>query len=227
VLAAVCEGALVRSSAEYDAERPFGLRVAWQCGVATMGTIIRFRLLLIALGLPVFIVLVALIAGLIVAILGHNTGLAITLGLLGVLLFLAAIVYFIYLSFLDRLGTRAAVLEQLGARAALVRGHRLFTKRLGRVLVVWLLSVATSIVVGICTAIVLAILVLPAIFLGVASYMSGSGLIWLVVVVAVLILVPIVLVVEGFVVAQMSTYWTLAFRRLEIDRAPYYAYQQP
>jgi hypothetical protein len=226
VLAAVCEGALVRASAEHDHERPFGLRTAWQCGVATMGAIIRFRLLLIALGLPVFIVLFGLVAGLVLAILNRNTGLAIALGGLALLVFLAAFVFAIYLSFLDRLGIRAAVLEVLGARAALVRGHRLLVKRLGRVLLVWLLSIATSIVVGICAAIVLAILVLPAIFLGVSAYTSGSGLFWLVLVVAVVILLPIVLVVEGFIVAQSSTYWTLAFRRLEIDPAPFYAYQQ-
>src|SRR6267378_2559069 len=66
ILAAVCEGAVVRASAEHDAERPFGLSIAWRCGVATMGTIIRLRLLLLVLGLPVLIVLLALIAGFVV-----------------------------------------------------------------------------------------------------------------------------------------------------------------
>lgn len=227
VLAAVCEGALVRASAEHDAERPFGLGVAWRCGVATMGAVIRFRLLLVALALPVFIVLFGLVFGLVLAIINRNTGLAVALGLIALLVFLAAIVYALYLSFLDRLGIRALVLEVLGARTALVRGHRLLVKRLGRVLLVWLLSIAISIAVGICAAILLAILVLPAIFLGVSAYLSGSGLFWLVLAIAIVILLPIVLVVEGFVVAQSSTYWTLAFRRLEIDRAPAFAYPQP
>ena len=227
VLAAVCEGAVVRASAEHDAERPFGLGLAWQCGVATMGAMVRFRLLLIALGLPAFIVVAALVAGLVLAILGHNTGVAVTLGVLAVLIFLGAFVYVIYLSFLDRLGTRAIVLELLGARAALVRGHRLLAKRLGRVLLVWLLSIATSIVVGIGSAIVLAILILPAVFIGIAVYSGGSPLFWLLIVVGLLILVPLVLLLAGFLAAQSSTYWTLAFRRMEIDRAPNYGYQQP
>jgi hypothetical protein len=224
ILAAVCEGALVRASAEHDAVRPFGLRWAWRSGVATMGTIIRFRLILIALGLPVFIVLVALTAGFIVALLSHNYGLAVAIGLLGFLIFLAAFVYALYLAFLDRLGTRAAVLEQIGARAALVRGHRLLRKRLGRVLLVWLISVATTIVVGLCAAVLLAIVALPTLFIGIAGYATGSPLFWVALVVATVILVPIVLVVDGFVIAQSSTYWTLAFRRLEIDQAPAYGY---
>src|ERR1700687_6288676 len=74
VLAAVCEGALVRASAEHDAERPFGLRSAWRCGVATMGTIIRLRLLLLVLALPVLILLLALVLGLIVSIVNNNVG---------------------------------------------------------------------------------------------------------------------------------------------------------
>ena len=32
VLTAVCEGALVRASAEHDADRPFNLGLAWRCG---------------------------------------------------------------------------------------------------------------------------------------------------------------------------------------------------
>lgn len=227
VLAAVCEGALVRASAEHDAERPFGLRLAWQCGVATMGTIIRFRLLLIALWLPVLIVVVTLVAGLVFSIAGSSVGPAVAFGLLGLLIIVPAIAYAIYVGFLDRLGTRAAVLEQIGARAAIVRAHRLLRKRLGRVLLVWLLSIATAFAVGICAAIVLAILVVPAFLIGIGAFATGSPLLWLAVALAVLILLPVALIVEGFVIAQSSTYWTVAFRRLEIDEAPMYGYAYP
>lgn len=227
VLAAVCEGAVVRASAEHDAERPFGLRVAWRCGVMTMGTIIRLRLLLLALGLPVFLVLLGLLAGLVVAIVAHNVGAAVALGLVLLLLFLAAIPYSIYLSFLNRLGARAAVLEQLGARAALVRSHRLVFKRLGRVLLVWLLSIAIAIALGLGAALVLAILVVPAFVIGFVAYTNGSAVLWIVVAIIAVILLPALLIVQGFILAQGSTYWTVAFRRLEIDQAPAYGYAYP
>jgi hypothetical protein len=227
VLAAVCEGAVVRASAEHDAERPFGLRIAWRCGVLTMGTIIRLRLLLLALGLPVFLVLLALVAGFVVAILAHNVGAAVAVGLLLLLLVLAAIPYAIYLGFLNRLGPRAAVLEQLGARAALVRSHRLVLKRLGRVLLVWLLSIAISFALGVGAAVAVAVLLVPAFLIGIFAYTSGSAVLWIVVGIIVLIAVPVVFVVEGFVLAQGSTFWTVAFRRLEIDQAPAYGYAYP
>lgn len=222
VLSAVCEGALVRASAEHDAGRPFGLGLAWWSGVATMWTIVRFRLLLIALGLPAVLIVVALIVGFVAALVNGRIGIAVAIGLIGFLVLLATIVYGIYLSFLDRLGTRAAVLELRGATASLARGHRLLVKRIGRVLLVWLLSIAVGLVVGVCVGIVLGVLSLPAIGAGIATYSGASPAFWVVIAVSVPILLAAGLVIGGFVGTQTSTYWTLAFRRLELDQPPAY-----
>ena len=227
VLAAVCEGALVRASAEHDAERPFGLHLAWRCGVQTMGAIIRLRLIVLVLVLPILIVLLALLVGFVAALFNHNAGAAVAVGLVGLLVILAAIPYSIYLGFLTLLGARAAVLEQLGARAALGRAHHLVRKRLGRVLLVWLVWIATAFAVSLCAAVVLAVLVVPATLLAIFAFTTGSAVLWVAVAVIALILLPVVLIVEGFVLAQGSTYWTIAFRRLEIDQAPAYGYVYP
>jgi len=95
VLAAVCEGAVVRGSAEHDAERPFGLGLAWRTGRTTMGTIIRFRLLILALALPVVVAFLAISAGLIFAIFGRNVGALIGLVVVILVVALAAIPYLI------------------------------------------------------------------------------------------------------------------------------------
>lgn len=220
VLAALCEGALVRGSAEHDAERPFGLGLAWRTGRATMGTIIRFRLLLLALALPVVVAFLAIFAGFVFAILGGNVGALIGLVVIIFVVALAAIPYLIYLTFLDRLGTRTAVLEQVRAVAAIRRAHRLIFKRLGRIMLVWLISIAVGIVMGIAFLIAALILVIPLFIGGLAAYSSGLPLLWLVIVLAVLVALPIILVAEAFVVAVGSTYWTVAFRRLDIDPLP-------
>src|ERR1700704_3338269 len=227
VLAAVCEGAVVRAAAEHDAERPFGLGWAWRTGVATMGTMIRFRLLLIALALPLLVVFVVLALGFVAAIGGENGGAIALLAVIAFVLVLAAIPYVILLFFLSRLGTRALVLEQLGAIASLRRAYTLVTKRLGRLLLVGLLAIGVGLVVGICVIFAGAILVVPAVLITIAAYASGSSTWWLVIVLAVLILLPVFLVIAAFLSAQGSTYWTLAFRRLEIDRAPAYAPSYP
>jgi hypothetical protein len=192
-----------------------------------MGAMIRFRLLLIALALPLFLVFVVLVIGVFAAIGDRNGGLIAALGLFGLLFALAAIFYVIVVFFLDRVGTRAVVLEQLGAVASLRRAYTLFTKRLGRLLLVGLVAIAVAIVVGICVAVLGTILVVPAVILTIALYASGSSTWWLVILLAVLVLFPVFLVISAFLAAQSSTYWTLAFRRLEIERPPSFAYAYP
>lgn len=220
ILSAVCEGATVRASAEHDAERPFGLGMAWRVGVATMWVIVRFRLLIIALGLPVTIVAIALGVGIVISFVNHNIGAGLGLIGLGVLLVILAIPYAIYLFFLDRLGARAVVLEQLGARAAIVRAHRLLRKRLGRTLLVWLIGIAIGIAIGVGLACVYALVSLPFALIGVIAYSNNSAAFIPIFLLAGLILLPISVLIAAYFSAQGSTYWTLAFRRLDLDAPP-------
>ncbi|TME04940.1 MAG: hypothetical protein E6I61_03585 [Chloroflexi bacterium] len=223
ILAAICEGATVRASAEHDAERPFGLGMAWRAGLHTMWVIVRFRLLLLALYLPLLILFVIWLVGLVSAIANENRGATPVLVLAGLLLLVVWFVYAIYLFFLDRFGSRALVLEQLMARASIARAHRLLLKRFGRSLLVLLLAIGVAIVLGIALACVSLIVVVPFVA-GAFAAGSNSGAAVVVLVIGVLILLPVYLVVAGFLAAQGSTYWTLAFRRLDFDHAPAYAY---
>ncbi len=223
ILAAICEGATVRASAEHDSERPFGLGMAWRAGLHTMWVIVRFRLLLIALYLPLILILAVWFVGLMFAIVNQNRSATPVLILTGLLLFALWFVYAIYLFFLDRFGTRAVVLEQLMATASIARAHRLLFKRFGRSLLVLLLAIGLAIVVAIVLACLSIIAIVP-LLAGAFAAGSNSGAAAVVLVIGVLILLPIYLVVAGFLAAQGSTYWTLAFRRLDFDHAPAFAY---
>jgi len=223
ILAAVCQGATVRASAEHDAERPFNLGWAWRAGVSTMWVMVRFRLFILLLNLPVVAIVIGFVVAIFAALTGNGTAGAF-IALLGLLL-LIAIPYVIYLFLLDRLGSRAIILEQLMARTGLARGHRLLFKRLGRTLLVWLLSVGVALVVGILLACFLGLILLPLVFVGFAVGSSNSAAILPLVIVGGLVVLAISLVISGFLGAQSSTYWTLAFRRLDLDYAPAPAYQ--
>jgi hypothetical protein len=220
ILAAVCEGATVRASAEHDADRPWGLRMAWRAGRHTMWPMIRFRLLIFLLGLPIAVLAIGIVAASVIAFARDNNGLGFGLVVLGVLLLLPVIVYAIYLYFLDRLGARALVLEQVGARDSIVRAHRLLFKRLGRTLLVWLLAIAVGFVVGILTACALAIVFVPLAIIGGLLVANNSSAILPLAVLAAVVVLPISLVIGGFLSAQGSTYWTLAYRRLDLDPLP-------
>jgi hypothetical protein len=221
ILAAICEGATIRASAEHDAERPFGLGIAWRTGVHWMWVIARFRLLLLALNLPLLLLIAGWVFALLVALVNHNLGAIAPLILTALLLLAVWFVYGTYLFFLDRLGTRAVILEELQAIPAIRRAHRLLLKRLGRTILVWLVSIGVALVIGIALACVGGLVVAP--FAAVAT-MGGAGAGAIVAAVVAIIFVPVFVVVYGFVGAVMSTYWTLAFRRLDIDYSPAYAY---
>src|SRR6202521_5559899 len=221
----ICEGAPVRASAEHDAERPFGLAWAWRAGLGTMWVIVRFRLILLALVLPLLILVFAWSAGLVIAIVNGNGAAVALLALAGILLFLVGLPYGIYVSFLDRYGSRAVVLEQVGATVGLSRANRLLFKRFSRSLLVWLLAIVVSLVMSIVLACVLAIVFLPLILAVAVSSIGGSFNVLAFVLILIPIL-PIALVVQGFLSAQSSTYWTVAFRRLDLDLAPQQYYYQ-
>lgn len=227
LLAAVCEGAVVRGAAEHDADRPFGLRQAWTTGVHLMWVIVRFRLLLIALYLPVVVLIALWVLGLIFALAAQNGGAVAAVILGGLLLLLVWIVFAIYLFFLDRFGSRTIVLEERMALAAIARAHRLLFKRFGRSLLVGLLAIGVAFVLGIVLACFSLILAVPIGVGLVATSTSGSPAFWPVLVLAVIILVPLYLLVAGFLGAQSSSYWTLAFRRLDVDYPPAYATYAP
>jgi hypothetical protein len=224
ILAAVCEGATIRASAEHDAERPFGLGLAWRMGVHTMWVIARFRLLLLALNLPLLLLIAAWVFGLLVALANQNARAIAPLILTGLLLLVVWFVYGTYLFFLDRLGTRAVILEQLKAIPAIGRAHRLLLKRFGRTLLVWLLSIGVALVIGIALACVGALAVVPFVTVAALAGSGRSGVGLILAAAIAIIFVPVFVVVYGFVAAVMSSYWTLAFRRLDLDYAPAYAY---
>jgi hypothetical protein len=220
ILGAVCEGATVRASAEHDAERSFRLGLAWRAGVQTMWPMIRLRLLLIVIGLPLLVLFGVYTIAVVIAIVNQNALAIFPLLFSGVLLVAAAIPFALYVFFLDRFGTRALVLEQLGARSSIVHAHRLLFKRVGRSLLVWVIALAVGIVVGILVAVAFGIVAIPFAFAAVALFMSHSVAFWPLVVLFAIILVPISLVVGGFLAAVSSTYWTLAFRRLDLEFPP-------
>jgi hypothetical protein len=218
LLSCVTTGALVRATAEHDAERPFGLGIAWRTGLGTFWTILGLRLIGV---LWTIIVLGAIAGGVVLGVSAYLSnqaaalGAVITVGLLvGSVLVLASIpagIAFI-------LATRAAVLEQRGPVSALGRGFRLLWSRLGRVLLVWLLQVGLALAAGIGLTVVLIPVSLVVGAVVVAAGVVGGVVAAVVVAIPLVLLVLAVFVVLGAAIgAYLSAYWTLAFRRMEID----------
>jgi len=135
-------------------------------------------------------------------------------GLVTLFLIVAAIV----VSLAFTLATRAVVLEQLGAMAALRRGFQLLRARLGRALLVWLIQLGLGLAAGLALFVVLIpVIVVAAGLVGVAAYTGGAGAAVAVAVPVAVVAFVVLLVAAGLIGAYFSTYWTLAFRRLELE----------
>ncbi len=218
LLSCVTTGALVRASAEHDAERPFGLGLAWRAGVGTFWSILGLRLLLFVWTLVFLgVVAVFVVLGIVAATSGSQGGLAADIAA-GVLVFLALLVLSIPVGIAFILATRAVVLEQRGAIAGLGRAVQLLRARLGRVLLVWLIQVGLGLAAGVVIAVPLIILFVVGGGLVFGAAVAGGPVAAITVgIPVVLVVFAVILVLSGITGGYFSTYWTLAFRRMELD----------
>jgi hypothetical protein len=218
LLSCVTTGALVRAAAEHDAERPFSFGLAWRTGMSTFGAILGLRLLRLLWSALVLGTIAGLVAFAVVSYLGGQTGaVGLVIGI-GLIVLAVLVLASIPVGIAFILGTRAAVLEQLGPVAALRRGFQLVGSRLGRVLLVWLLQVGLALAAGLGLAIVLVPVFLVAVGVVVGAGVAGGvGAAVVVATPLVLLLLVLSVILGGVVGAYLSAYWTLAFRRMEID----------
>lgn len=228
LLSCVTTGATIRAAAEHDAERPFDLRLAWQAGLQTFLPVLGLRLL----GL-VFVLLGAALVGAVVALgvfsaLSQQAAGAVTAFLAALVLIPTLVVLAIVLSLVWTIALRSIVLERRGVFSALGRSFHLFTHRLGRVLLLFLIAIGIGIVIGIATGIAAVLVALPFIAVLAAFYATVGLEATLTVGVILLVLYILgVALLNGAVGSFLTTYWTLSFRRLDLDPLPYAPFQPP
>lgn len=221
LVSAVANGALVKGAAEHDAERPFGLGQAWSAGVQSFGPVLRLKIF----ALIVYSSLAIIIGGLgVMTFVFGFTGAgapAVATGLLGVILLLAAIPFFVVFGVAMLLGVRAIVLDGKGASDGLRTAVNLIRRRFGRVALFWLLVAIAGIVASFLVGLALVFAALPIIALTAAAYFAsgwllaiatglGFGAAWLIVVIT----------FAGGVKAFTSTCWTVAYTRFDLQTQP-------
>jgi hypothetical protein len=229
VIGALTDGALIRASWEYDWQRPFSLGRAWSAGVSTFWPVMKVKLLTLAIGLVWLVVIGGIAALAVAAAVQDAVSTTVTLAIVGTLLALAAIPFYIVFSVVILLLLREVVIRgSRTTRGALGQALGLMRRRLGRVSLLWLLGAA----LGFAAGIVLTVFTFGSLLLfgglTYAAYLASGvtaavvtgillGLVWLVVVLA----------ASGAVSAFNSTFWTLGYTRLDLDPLPQYAVLPP
>jgi hypothetical protein len=221
LVSAMANGALVRASAELDAERPFTLGQAWKAGLATFWPVLALKLFALLVALTSLVVFLGLF--LVAFVEGMSGGAAVAVGVafFAALLLAVAIPSWVAFGVALLFAVRAVVLDGMSASAALATGFRLIGRRLGRVALLWLLILAAGVVAGIAVGVGMALVTLLAGGLiagaAIAGGFVGAVIVGIPTVVAWL---TVVIAVGGALSAFSSTYWTLAYRRLDAEPEP-------
>jgi hypothetical protein len=220
-LSCVSVGATVRAAAEHDAERPFGLGPAWRAGRQTFIPILGLRLLGLLIALPAVAVIAGIVALATVSAINGSADGIVTASLAAVILLPLVALAALVLGVAWTLATRSIVLEQQGVGGALRRAFGQLTRRPGRVALVWLIALGSGIFSGLAAGIAAGVLLLPFVAVLAATY-ATAGVDAALSAGAVMLLLYIVAVVflNGAVGSFLTTYWTVAFRRLDLDTSP-------
>jgi hypothetical protein len=218
LLSAITDGALVRASSEHDAGHPFSLGRAWNAGISTFWLVLKVKLLALLVTVISFVVIGALAAAVVLSASLGATAAVVILAIIAVLLVLAAIPFFIIFSVMILLMVRDAALAGMSTSAALAHSARLMQRRMGRVALLWLLSLALGLGTGVALAVVAFSLLLLCVAITAVCYLAGGltaaivggvilGVLWL----------GLLVVASGAIMAFTSTYWTLGYTRLDLE----------
>lgn len=229
LLSAIADGALVRGSAEHDREQPFSLGRAWSSGLATFWPVLKVKLLAVLVALVSIAIIGGLVALAVASALSGVTAATVILATAAILLGLVAIPFSIVFSVLILLMVRQVV---LGGRqdtgAALGQTLALMGRRLGRVALLWLLSIVLGIAIGIGLGLVTIILLGIVVGLVLVVYFAAG--LTAAVVAGIVLGVPwfvVLLIAAGAINAYTSTFWTLGYTRLDLEPQPQVAIFPP
>lgn len=207
VFSIIARGALIGAAASLDQDEETSFGQSFKMGLHNFWSVFGFGLLL-------FLIIFAPVMLLI--FIGVMAALTVPLLLIFfVPLLLVFIPLAIAVSFISSLGLRFIVIDGRGAAAALGEGWRLMWRRLGPVVLTWLISVGLAIGFGMAVVIVLLALLVPTGIAGYVAFRAGFSLLKLAVFVFIgLAIIAALLVVQGAFGAYHSVYWTLAFRQM-------------
>ena len=133
-----------------------------------------------------------------------------------IILLIPLIIVFLFLGILRQYSHRFIAIEKNGVSESLHNAYNLFRKNLKEVLIIWLLNIALSIVLAIILTLVIIIVALVLTFGCIALYWSlGATASIIFGIISALILLIILFLTSGIITTFISSYWTLAYLRLE------------
>ncbi len=225
VLTFIAQGAMARASTDAAWRQPTGLGRAWDAGLRYFWRYLRLWILSALIWLLILIAFVLVIVAL---GLGANVvrEAAVAMYTFGTILVIAALLLFLPLVIIYTIvfayAQRAIVVQDAGVRRAIVDGWRLFRRRPGASLLVWLLSLLLGLAAGILLSLATLLIALPLGGAGVALYLGGAAgpLTNAYAVLALAFFIFVAWVLTAIANTFFWHLWTLAYLRLTNTQPP-------
>jgi hypothetical protein len=224
VLSVISQGALVGAAARAELGERATFGTAWRAGLATFWRFLGLAILEWVASLVITLLFAPAVAFVVAAILIESSRalwivLAVLAALLGLVL---ALPLWIALGIVFNFARRAVGAEARRAIEGIRVGYRLFRRRLGPTLLVWLINLGIGLALGIALLVLLVVLLIPLaiVFLILYLTLGGSPVTWIVVVILGLIVLALLLAASGAINTYTWTYWTFAYLRLRLPPAP-------
>ncbi|MHB1006456.1 MAG: DUF7544 domain-containing protein [Chloroflexota bacterium] len=219
IISMIAQGGMARATTEIGQGRQITLGQAWEAGLHFFWRFLGLWLLLIVLGIAVTI-LVLVIGGAFFAgafLGGDARGPVIVIGvLLAIVAVLVAIPVGIAVTIAVAYAQRVMVVEDVGPWSALGTAFGLLRRRLGASLVLWLISLALGIGVGIILGIAAVVLLIPlggvGALLFISTGVSAASLAYAVV--AAITFVGLLWFVGGIANTFFWHFWSLSYLQL-------------
>jgi len=206
VMSLISKGALISGISESDQGRQITFSGQWSVGVRNALKILGITLLSVVM---VLVVLVVLAIPILLPLAAGKVGIVIAV-VIGAVLFLPFIAFLFALAFTIIYAEREVVLRGVDVFAGLDAGWEMTKRYVGKSLMMWLVSLLSTMMFGVGLGLGLLVLAIPFVLIGMANLVLGLAL-------GIPVGLAVIVVLSGAFSTYEYSLWTLLYNELRAD----------
>ncbi len=206
IIGLISKGALISGISESDQGRQITFGGQWSVGVKNALKILGITLLSLVM---VMVVLMALAIPIIIPLAAGKVGIVIAV-VIGAVLFFPFIAFLFALAFTITYAEREVVLRGVDVFAGLHAGWEMTKRYTGKSLMMWLVSLLSSMMFAVGLGLALLMLAIPFVLIGIANLVLGLVL-------GIPIALAVIFISSGAFATYEYSLWTLLYNELRAD----------
>jgi hypothetical protein len=206
VMSLISKGALIGGISESDQGRQITFGGQWNVGVRNALKILGIAVLSVV---TVLVVLIVLAIPILIPLAAGKVGIVIAI-VIGAVLFFPFIAFLFALAFTITYAEREVVLRGVDVFAGLHAGWEMTKRYIGKSLMMWLVSLLSSMMFAVGLGLALLVLAIPFVLIGMANLVLGLAL-------GIPVVLAVIFVLSGAFATYEYSLWTLLYNELRAD----------